>query len=84
MILLSSIPILRDNPKRSQRPLTCLPLPPTSRKDLRLGGYLEYPHAVKALCIYKHPCLLRDPNLGPTASQSASLTSIADGWEKSM
>ncbi|GFT90924.1 hypothetical protein TNCV_1066041 [Trichonephila clavipes] len=37
---------------------TSLPLPPTSREDLRLDDYLEYPHAVKALYIYKQPCPL--------------------------
>ncbi|GFX81491.1 uncharacterized protein TNCV_4508981 [Trichonephila clavipes] len=49
-----------------QRSPTSLPLPPTSRADLRLDGYLEYPHAAKALYIYKHPCLLRDSNPDPT------------------
>ncbi|GFY21755.1 hypothetical protein TNCV_1168991 [Trichonephila clavipes] len=34
---------------------------PTSREDLRFNGYSEYLHAAKALYIYKHPCLLRDP-----------------------
>ncbi|GFV86618.1 hypothetical protein TNCV_4184721 [Trichonephila clavipes] len=28
---------------------------------------------------YKHPCLLRDSNLGPTAPQSVSLTTVPDG-----
>ncbi|GFU68363.1 hypothetical protein TNCV_3077511 [Trichonephila clavipes] len=28
-----------------QRPPTSLPLPPTSREDLRLDSYLEYQHA---------------------------------------
>ncbi|GFU91567.1 transposable element Tc3 transposase [Trichonephila clavipes] len=32
-----------------QRPPTSLPLPPTSREDLRLDGYLEYPYATQAL-----------------------------------
>ncbi|GFV90415.1 hypothetical protein TNCV_49901 [Trichonephila clavipes] len=45
-----------------QRPPTSLPLPPTTREDLQLDGYLEYPHAVKALYIYKQPYLLRDSN----------------------
>ncbi|GFW93977.1 hypothetical protein TNCV_4812951 [Trichonephila clavipes] len=43
-------------------PPTYLPLPPITREDLRLDGYLEYSHAAKALNIYKHPCLLRDSN----------------------
>ncbi|GFW23535.1 uncharacterized protein TNCV_3806321 [Trichonephila clavipes] len=54
-------------------------LPPTSREDLRLDGYLKYPHAAQALYIYKHPCLLRNSNPDPTAQQSASLTTIPDG-----
>ncbi|GFX12916.1 hypothetical protein TNCV_3659121 [Trichonephila clavipes] len=29
-------------PGGGQRPSTYLPLPPTAREDLRLGGYLEY------------------------------------------
>ncbi|GFV56754.1 hypothetical protein TNCV_2539561 [Trichonephila clavipes] len=29
--------------------------------------------------MYKHPCLLRDLNPGPTEQQSASLTTIPDG-----
>ncbi|GFU80317.1 hypothetical protein TNCV_3520921 [Trichonephila clavipes] len=33
----------------------------------------------KELYIYKQPCLLRDSNPGPTAPQSASLTTILDG-----
>ncbi|GFS83283.1 hypothetical protein TNCV_600291 [Trichonephila clavipes] len=35
---------------------TTFPLPPNSREDLRLDSYLKYPHAGKALYIYKHPC----------------------------
>ncbi|GFV40497.1 uncharacterized protein TNCV_1288991 [Trichonephila clavipes] len=50
----------------------------TSRKNLRLNGYLEYPHTAKALYTYKHPCLFRDSNPDPTAQQSASLTTIPD------
>ncbi|GFX30177.1 hypothetical protein TNCV_1962841 [Trichonephila clavipes] len=45
-------PILSEHP---ERPPTCPPLPPTSRDDLWLYGYLEYPHAAKTLHIYKHP-----------------------------
>ncbi|GFW59844.1 hypothetical protein TNCV_2917261 [Trichonephila clavipes] len=52
---------------------------PHKQKDLWLDGYLEYPHAAKALYIYKHPCLLRDANPGPLAQQSASLTAIPNG-----
>ncbi|GFV81152.1 uncharacterized protein TNCV_3742131 [Trichonephila clavipes] len=66
-ILLSCPPILREHPGGGQGPPTSLPLPPTTREDLRRDSYLEYPHAAKALYIYKHPCLLRDSNPGPTA-----------------
>ncbi|GFX99859.1 uncharacterized protein TNCV_258961 [Trichonephila clavipes] len=59
-----------------------LPLPPTSRENLRLDCYLEYPPATKALYIYKYPCLLRDSNPGPSAQQSTSRTTIPDGWLK--
>ncbi|GFY27280.1 hypothetical protein TNCV_2069001 [Trichonephila clavipes] len=41
----------RENPGGDQGPPTSLPLPPTSREDLRFDGYLEYPHAAKALYI---------------------------------
>ncbi|GFW06588.1 uncharacterized protein TNCV_2189211 [Trichonephila clavipes] len=61
------------------RPLTSFPLSPTSRKDLRLEGYFEYPHAAKTQNIYKRPYLLRDSNPGPMAQQSDSLTTIQDG-----
>ncbi|GFU74837.1 uncharacterized protein TNCV_503711 [Trichonephila clavipes] len=54
-------------------------LPPTSREDLRIDGYLKYPRAAKALYIYKHPYLPRDSNPGPTAHQSSSLTTTPDG-----
>ncbi|GFX31719.1 uncharacterized protein TNCV_4082431 [Trichonephila clavipes] len=64
---------------RCQEPPTSLPLPPTSREDLRLKDCLEYPHAAKALYIYKHPYLLRNSNPGLKAEQSASLTTMPDG-----
>ncbi|GFV34958.1 uncharacterized protein TNCV_2097861 [Trichonephila clavipes] len=63
----------------SQRLPTYLTLSQTSRENLRLDDYLEYPRAAKALYIYKHLYLLRDSNPGPTALQSASLTTIQDG-----
>ncbi|GFV61307.1 hypothetical protein TNCV_4103651 [Trichonephila clavipes] len=53
-----------------QGPPTSLPLPATSRENLRLDGYLKKPHSVKAPYIYKHPCLLRGSNPVPTPSQS--------------
>ncbi|GFS90057.1 hypothetical protein TNCV_507571 [Trichonephila clavipes] len=54
-------------------PLTSLPLPPTSREDLRFGGYLEYPHAMKDIYVYKHPCLLQDSNPSPTPPPLATI-----------
>ncbi|GFS81509.1 hypothetical protein TNCV_3112371 [Trichonephila clavipes] len=36
-----------EYPRSDQGPATSLPHPPTSREDLRLDGYLEYPHAMK-------------------------------------
>ncbi|GFW80198.1 uncharacterized protein TNCV_461061 [Trichonephila clavipes] len=62
---LGCTPILRGG----QRPPTSFPRPPTSRDDMRLGGYLEYLHAAKEITIYTHPCLLRDSNPGPTAQR---------------
>ncbi|GFV61490.1 mediator of RNA polymerase II transcription subunit 25 [Trichonephila clavipes] len=55
-ILLGFTQILRNNTLRVVRDLPPLPLPPTSRENLQLEGYLEYPHAPKTLYIYKHPC----------------------------
>ncbi|GFW44348.1 uncharacterized protein TNCV_1747771 [Trichonephila clavipes] len=68
-----------ENPGGGQDPPTSPTLPPTTREDLRLDGYLEYPHAAKVLYKYKHPCLLRDSNPVPTAPQSASQTGIPVG-----
>ncbi|GFU05198.1 hypothetical protein TNCV_575301 [Trichonephila clavipes] len=44
-----------------------------------LECYLEYPHAVKALCIYKHPYLLRDSNPGPYAT-AVNVANHYTGW----
>ncbi|GFX00054.1 uncharacterized protein TNCV_3080501 [Trichonephila clavipes] len=79
MTWLVSTPISRENTWGGQGPPTSLPRPPTTREDLRLDGYLEYPHAAKALYMYKHPCLLRDSSPVPTAPQSALLTTIPIG-----
>ncbi|GFX58224.1 hypothetical protein TNCV_4049821 [Trichonephila clavipes] len=46
-----------EHPEGGQMPPTSLLLPPMSREDLRLDGYLLYPHAAKALYIYEHPSL---------------------------
>ncbi|GFW97801.1 uncharacterized protein TNCV_1425641 [Trichonephila clavipes] len=78
-ICLISTPILREDTWGNQRPPTSLTLPPTTLDDLRLDGFLEYSHAAKAQYIYKHPCLLRDSNLVPTAPQSASVVTIPVG-----
>ncbi|GFX86821.1 hypothetical protein TNCV_3750941 [Trichonephila clavipes] len=37
----------REQPEGYHWPPTSLPLPPTLRDDLRLNGYLEYPHSPK-------------------------------------
>ncbi|GFX17316.1 uncharacterized protein TNCV_3553211 [Trichonephila clavipes] len=68
-----------EHPGGGQGHPTSPPLPSTSREDMRLDGYLKYPHAAKALYIYKHPCLLRDSDRVTTAQQSASLTTKPDG-----
>ncbi|GFV05175.1 hypothetical protein TNCV_223881 [Trichonephila clavipes] len=66
-----------EHPGGGQGLPTSHPLPPTSRDDQRLDGCLEYPHAAKALNIYKHPCLLRHSNPDPTAQQSAPLITLS-------
>ncbi|GFY26796.1 hypothetical protein TNCV_4375421 [Trichonephila clavipes] len=45
------LPIKRENILEGYGYPTSLPFPPTSRKDLALGSYLEYPLAAKALYI---------------------------------
>ncbi|GFX04185.1 uncharacterized protein TNCV_3973341 [Trichonephila clavipes] len=64
-IWLGSTTILREKfLEGGQEPSTTLPFPLTSLDDSRFDGYLEYPHAAKA--IYKNSCLLRDSNPGRT------------------
>ncbi|GFS69123.1 uncharacterized protein TNCV_4009851 [Trichonephila clavipes] len=73
-ILLGSTPIFKENALgwSGASHLSS----PSTHLATGLDDYLEYPHAAKALYIYKHPCLLRDLNPGRTSSQSASLTTI--------
>ncbi|GFV68994.1 hypothetical protein TNCV_2936071 [Trichonephila clavipes] len=40
------------------------------------------PHAEKALCIYRNPCIIWDSNSGPNAQQSESLSTLPDGWHQ--
>ncbi|GFX25961.1 hypothetical protein TNCV_2303431 [Trichonephila clavipes] len=48
-IFLGSTPIFEgERSGGGQSPPTSLPLPTTSRENMRLDGYLEYPHAAKA------------------------------------
>ncbi|GFX06173.1 hypothetical protein TNCV_642191 [Trichonephila clavipes] len=47
-----------EHPGGDQRSPTSFPVPPTSRSNLRLDGYLEYPHVAKALYICTHRCLI--------------------------
>ncbi|GFW99599.1 uncharacterized protein TNCV_3418321 [Trichonephila clavipes] len=54
--------------------------PTNSTTGLRLDGYLEYPHAAKALYIYRYPCHLLNSNTGPNTPQSASQTTVLNGW----
>ncbi|GFX14864.1 hypothetical protein TNCV_1486061 [Trichonephila clavipes] len=61
-------------PCRGQGPPTPFFLPPTSRENLQHDGYLEYPRATKALCIYKHPYLHRDSSL------AVSVANHYTGW----
>ncbi|GFY30242.1 uncharacterized protein TNCV_3091491 [Trichonephila clavipes] len=67
---LGSTPVLGKNTlEGSQGSPTSIPLPPSSQEDLRLDGYLKYPHDAKAVYIYKQSCLLRESNPGPTHSR---------------
>ncbi|GFX85043.1 attractin-like protein 1 [Trichonephila clavipes] len=70
----------RGNTGGGQRPPTSLPLPLTSEEDLLLNGfYCDTPCCEGNMHIYKHPFLLQDSNPGPTAPQSALLTTILHG-----
>ncbi|GFV21721.1 hypothetical protein TNCV_164521 [Trichonephila clavipes] len=55
----------REHPRGQDLP----PLFPFQHLTRRLATQRVFrvPHAAKALQIYKHPCLLRDSNAGPTA-----------------
>ncbi|GFU92716.1 hypothetical protein TNCV_2892251 [Trichonephila clavipes] len=44
-------------PGVGQVPPNSLSLPPTSREDLRLDSYLEYPHTAKALYTHLQTCM---------------------------
>ncbi|GFV67967.1 transposable element Tcb1 transposase [Trichonephila clavipes] len=86
-ILLGSSPIFREQPGslpgcsgRTKSEVSHLSSPSTKlTKGLEARRLFRVPPVVKALYIYKHPCLLRDSNPGPTAFQLASLTTIPDG-----
>ncbi|GFU07159.1 hypothetical protein TNCV_3474241 [Trichonephila clavipes] len=73
-------PILMENTVGVVRGLPPLfPFHPTLRDDLWLDGYLNYPHAAKALYIYKHPCLL--PGFEPSPNGTAvSVINQYTGW----
>ncbi|GFX99666.1 hypothetical protein TNCV_3053231 [Trichonephila clavipes] len=75
---LVSTSILREHPVGGQGLPNFLPF--HQPHERWLGGYLEFSPAVKAPYIYKHISLPRNSNPGPTAQQSASLTTIRDGW----
>ncbi|GFS84790.1 hypothetical protein TNCV_2956861 [Trichonephila clavipes] len=58
--------------------------PPKPSINLTRGLAAQWLFRVAPCCkgtiyINKHPCLLRESNLGPTAQQSESLTTIPDG-----
>ncbi|GFW68557.1 hypothetical protein TNCV_529121 [Trichonephila clavipes] len=48
-------------------------------RGLAARRLFRVPHTAKALYIYKHPCLLRDSNPVPTATQPELLTTIPVG-----
>ncbi|GFY07367.1 hypothetical protein TNCV_5085521 [Trichonephila clavipes] len=72
-----------EDPGSSQMPSTSLPLPPTSPKDLQLDGYLKYPHAAKALYIYKHPSYpgFEPRSNGPAVSVASHCTGLTESVE---
>ncbi|GFU06034.1 hypothetical protein TNCV_3395521 [Trichonephila clavipes] len=84
-IWLGSTPILRENTLGVAKSLP--PLWPFHQPHERTCGSTAIrvsPSREKALYIYKHPCLLRYSNPGTTSPQSASLTTIPDGWPELM
>ncbi|GFS55643.1 hypothetical protein TNCV_131591 [Trichonephila clavipes] len=76
---LYSTPILRENTQGWPEATHLSPPSTNHTRGLAARRLFIVPPATKALYIYKHPCLLRDSNPGPTAQQSASLTTIPDG-----
>ncbi|GFX75284.1 hypothetical protein TNCV_3043061 [Trichonephila clavipes] len=79
-IWLCFTPILRENTLEAVRvhpPL--FPFHQPQERTWQLDGYLEFTPAAKAFYIFKHLCLFRDSNPGPTAQHSTSLTTIQDG-----
>ncbi|GFU93383.1 hypothetical protein TNCV_1861131 [Trichonephila clavipes] len=64
-----------EHPSGGQRP------PTNITRGLTARQLFKVPPAMKALYIYKQICLTRDSNPVPTAQQSASLTTILDGWQ---
>ncbi|GFV99347.1 hypothetical protein TNCV_1513191 [Trichonephila clavipes] len=76
--LSKGVPGQGEHPGGNQSSTTSLPLPPTSRVDLWLDGYLQCPHVAQALHIYKHPLLLRDSDCNVTSrKQQQHLVSVS-------
>ncbi|GFW51047.1 uncharacterized protein TNCV_3593291 [Trichonephila clavipes] len=84
-IWFGSTPILRENTLELVRchPLV-FPFHQPLRENLWHDGYLKCPHAAKTPYTYRHPCLRRDSNPGPTTQQSASLITITDSRKKKL
>ncbi|GFV87718.1 hypothetical protein TNCV_780021 [Trichonephila clavipes] len=68
-----------EHPGDGQKPLTSLPLPPTSREDLLLDGYLEYPPCPKGT-IHLQPSM-SSPGFEPRPKgTAASVPNAYIGW----
>ncbi|GFS83762.1 hypothetical protein TNCV_610961 [Trichonephila clavipes] len=80
MIWLSFTPNFEgEHPGGGQGPPTSLPLPSTSRQDLWLDGYLEYPPCRKGTIISQTP--MSSHGFKPKPSGTVvSVTSYYTGW----
>ncbi|GFU52965.1 hypothetical protein TNCV_1142571 [Trichonephila clavipes] len=69
-----------ENPGGGQGPPTSLPLPPTTREDLRLDGYLEYPPAAKGTIHLQTS--MSSPGFEPSPyGTTVSIANHSTGWE---
>ncbi|GFV19090.1 hypothetical protein TNCV_3223091 [Trichonephila clavipes] len=68
----------RENTLEGPRPLTSLPLTPTSRKDLRFDGYLEYPSCRKGTIQLQTSMFSLEFETRPYGTVGSVITTVPD------